>query len=107
MNIEYTETYKTSELLREDLKVTLKEPSMYKVVMHNDDFTPMEFVVAVLELFFHMERAIATKIMHEIHVTGQAICGIYSKDIAVTKADQVVEHARKHEHPLLCSIEVL
>ena len=107
MNIEYTETYKTSELLREDVKVTLKEPSMYKVVMHNDDFTPMEFVVAVLELFFHMERAIATKIMHEIHMTGKAICGIYSKDIAVTKADQVVEHARKHEHPLLCSIEVL
>lgn len=107
MNIEYTETYKTSELLREDVKVTLKEPSMYKVVMHNDDFTPMEFVVAVLELFFHMERTIATKIMHEIHMTGKAICGIYSKDIAVTKADQVVEHARKHEHPLLCSIEVL
>ncbi len=107
MNIEYTEPYKTSELLREEVKVALKEPSMYQVVMHNDDFTPMEFVVAVLELFFHMERAIATKLMYDIHMTGKAICGIYSRDIAATKVDQVVEHARRHEYPLLCSIEAL
>lgn len=107
MNIEYTEVYKTSELVSEGVELTLKEPSMYKVVLHNDDFTPMEFVVAVLEMFFHMERVIATKLMYEVHMTGKAICGIYSRDIAATKADQVVDHARRHEYPLLCSIEVL
>jgi ATP-dependent Clp protease adaptor protein ClpS len=84
---------------------TFKEPSLYKIVMHNDDFTTMEFVVAVLEMFFHMERLIATRIMYEIHHTGKAICGIYSRDVAETKVDQVKEHARRHEYPLLCSIE--
>lgn len=82
------------------------QPSLYKVVLHNDDFTPMEFVVAALEKFFHLERLIATRVMFEVHTTGKAICGIYSRDIAATKADQVVEHARRHEYPLLCSIEV-
>jgi ATP-dependent Clp protease adaptor protein ClpS len=74
--------------------------------MHNDDFTPMEFVIAALEVFFHMERSIATRIMYEVHKTGKAICGIYSRDIAETKVDKVIEHARRHEYPLLCSIEV-
>ena len=75
--------------------------------MHNDDFTPMEFVVAVLESFFNMERALATKIMYEIHMAGKAICGVYSKDVAETKANQVMEYARNQEHPLLCSTEVV
>ncbi len=82
-----------------------KEPTLYQVVMHKDDFTPMEFVVNVLEKFFHMEKMIATKIMEEIHKTGKAICGIYSKDIATTKMVLVMDHARRHEHPLLCSLE--
>lgn len=106
MSIEYTEKYRSSEIeFIKEGKLTLKEPGMYKVIMHNDDFTPMEFVVSVLEMFFHMERALATKLMHEVHRTGKAICGIYSKDIAATKVVQVVEHARRHEYPLLCSIE--
>jgi ATP-dependent Clp protease adaptor protein ClpS len=96
-----------TELLVQEAKPKLKEPSQYKVIMHNDDFTPMEFVVAVLETFFNMERALATKIMYEIHIAGKAICGVYSKDVAETKADQVMEYARRHEHPLLCSIEVI
>lgn len=95
-----------SELVVQEARPKLKEPAMYKVIMHNDDFTPMEFVVAVLELFFNIERALATKIMYEIHMVGKAICGVYSKDVAETKADQVMEYARRHEHPLLCSIEV-
>lgn len=96
-----------SELVVQEAKPKLKEPSKYKVIMHNDDFTPMEFVVAVLEMFFSMERALATKIMYEIHMVGKAICGVYSKDVAETKADQVMEYARRHDHPLLCSVEVI
>ena len=93
------------ELLVKVAKPQLREPTMYQIVMHNDDFTPMEFVILVLETFFNMERAIATKIMYEIHTTGQAICGLFTKDVADTKADQVIEYARSHEHPLLCSVE--
>lgn len=105
MNTEQVESYKIGPMV-EEVKPTLKEPSLYKVIMHNDDFTPMEFVVAALEVFFNMERAIATRIMNEVHKTGKAICGIYSRDIAETKVDKVIEHARRYEYPLLCSIEV-
>lgn len=96
-----------SELVVQEAKPKLKEPSKFKVIMHNDDFTPMEFVVAVLERFFNMERAVATKVMYEVHMAGKAICGVYSKDVAETKADQVMEYARRHDHPLLCSTEVI
>jgi ATP-dependent Clp protease adaptor protein ClpS len=89
----------------DEVKPVLKEPSLYKVIMHNDDFTPMEFVVAALEAFFNMERMIATRIMQEVHKTGKAVCGIYTRDIAETKVDKVLEYARRHEHPLFCSIE--
>lgn len=95
------------ELVVQEARPKLKEPSKYQVIMHNDDFTPMEFVVAVLEMFFNMERALATKVMYEIHMANKAICGVYSKDVAETKADQVMEYARRHDHPLLCSIEVI
>lgn len=105
MNTEQLERYKVGPMV-EAVKPTLKEPSLYQVIMHNDDFTPMEFVVAALEVFFNMERALATMIMHEVHKTGRAICGIYSRDVAETKVDKVIEYARRHEFPLLCSIEV-
>lgn len=88
-------------------QLKIKQPVMYQVLMHNDDFTPMEFVVAVLEMFFNMERSSATSVMYEVHTLGRAICGTYTKDIAETKANQVVEHARRHDHPLLCSIEAI
>lgn len=91
----------------QEAKPQLKEPAMYRVIMHNDDFTPMEFVVTVLELFFHMENSLATKVMYEIHMTGKAACGVFSKDVAETKVDQVTDYARRHEYPLLCSVEVL
>lgn len=83
----------------------LVSPKMYRVIMHNDDYTPMDFVVAVLELFFHMDRAEATGLMKEVHASGQAVCGLFSRDVAETKVEQVVEYARTHEHPLLCSVE--
>jgi ATP-dependent Clp protease adaptor protein ClpS len=96
---------KNEELHEHKAKPKLKEPSLYRVLMHNDDFTPMEFVVAILEMFFHLERGVATKIMYEVHMTGQAICGVYTKDVAETKVGQVMEYARRSEHPLMCSIE--
>ncbi len=91
----------------EEARPQLKEPAMFQIWMHNDDFTPMEFVVIVLEAFFNMDRVKATNVMYEVHTSGRAICGIYSKDVAETKVDQVMEYARKHEHPLLCSIEAV
>lgn len=94
-------------LLVQTAKPQLKQPSMYQVIMHNDDYTPMEFVVAILEMFFDMDRARATKVMYEIHMTGKAVCGVFSKDVAETKSDQVMEYARRQEHPLLCSIEAV
>lgn len=89
----------------QNAKPQLKEPSMYRVVMHNDDFTPMEFVVGVLESFFHMDRTKATKVMYDVHMLGKAVCGVFTKDIAATKTDQVIDYARENEHPLLCSVE--
>lgn len=88
-------------------QLKLKPPSLYRVVMHNDDFTPMEFVVAVLEAFFNMDRVKATQVMYEVHLTGKAACGLFSKDVAETKVEQVTDYARKHEHPLLCSVEAV
>lgn len=83
----------------------LKRPPMYKVVMLNDDYTPMEFVVEALELFFYVNRERATQLMLQVHTRGKAICGVYTRDIAETKAAQVNQFARDHEHPLLCEIE--
>lgn len=87
-------------------KPKLKRPSLYKVVMLNDDYTPMEFVVHILETFFNKDREAATRIMLTIHTTGSAVCGVYTKDVAETKAMQVNQYAAENEHPLLCEIEV-
>jgi ATP-dependent Clp protease adaptor protein ClpS len=84
----------------------VREPSLYQVVVHNDDFTPMEFVVSILEKFFYMDRCRAAEIMHEAHITGKAICGLFSKDFAESKISQVIDYSRLHDHPLLCSMEV-
>lgn len=89
----------------ETSKPALKPPSLYKVVMHNDDYTPMEFVVHVLEHFFSMGREKATQIMLAVHTQGKATCGIYPKDIAETKAYMVTDYAQDNEHPLVCDIE--
>lgn len=86
-------------------KPELRRPPMYKVVMINDDYTPMEFVVHILESFFNKDREAATRIMLTIHTSGQAVCGIYTRDVAETKAMQVNQYARDNEHPLLCEIE--
>lgn len=83
----------------------LKKPSLYKVVMLNDDYTPMEFVVEVLEMFFGMNRERATQVMLTVHTEGRATCGIYTRDIAETRAAQVNQFAKDNEHPLVCEIE--
>ena len=83
----------------------LEVPSMYNVVMLNDDFTPMEFVVEVLETFFNKDREAATRVMLTVHTMGKAVCGSYTRDIAETKAAQVNQYARESQHPLLCETE--
>ena len=93
------------DLAVQEAKPALKQPPMYQVVMINDDYTPMEFVVEVLQLFFGMGREKATQIMLTVHTQGRAVCGIYTRDIAETKAMQVNRHARENQHPLLCEIE--
>ena len=82
-----------------------KPPQMYQVVLLNDDYTPMEFVVVVIQEFFNKDRETATQIMLKIHLDGKGVCGLYSKDVAATKVDQVTEAARKNGHPLQCVSE--
>jgi ATP-dependent Clp protease adaptor protein ClpS len=82
-----------------------KKPSMYKVLLLNDDYTPMEFVVHVLERFFGKTREDATSIMLHVHQKGVGICGVYTYEVAETKVTQVMDFARKHQHPLQCTME--
>jgi len=86
-------------------KTKLRQPPMFKVLLLNDDYTPMEFVVVVLQQFFHMGREQATRIMLKVHTEGRGICGVYPKDVAATKVEQVLEFARQHQHPLQCVME--
>jgi ATP-dependent Clp protease adaptor protein ClpS len=88
-----------------DTKVKTKKPSLYQVIIHNDDFTPMEFVVEVLEKFFNKNHAAATEIMLNVHHKGQGICGVFPYDIAETKVATVSDYARRAEHPLKCTME--
>lgn len=82
-----------------------KKPSMYKVLMLNDDYTPMEFVVHVLERFFNKSREDATRIMLHVHTRGVGVCGVYTYEVAETKVTQVMDLARQNQHPLQCTIE--
>ena len=90
----------------EEAKPKIKRPSMFKVFLINDDYTPMEFVVHVLETFFSMDRPTATQIMLNVHSKGKGLCGVFTRDVAETKVAQVNDYSRQHEHPLLCTMEV-
>jgi ATP-dependent Clp protease adaptor protein ClpS len=92
------------DLAVQESKPALEQPPLYHVIMINDDYTPMEFVVEVLQLFFAMGREQATRIMLTVHTQGKAVCGIYTRDIAETKAMQVNRFARENQHPLMCEI---
>jgi len=88
-----------------ETKARTKKPSLYKVLMLNDDYTPMEFVVHVLERYFSKQREEATRIMLHVHRRGVGLCGVFTYEIAETKVTQVVDYARKHQHPLQCTLE--
>ena len=87
-------------------KPKLKQPPLYKVVLINDDYTPMDFVVEVLRSFFDLNVEKATHVMLKVHTEGKGVCGIFSKDVAETKSAQVNDYSRECEQPLLCSVEV-
>lgn len=93
------------ETTREKQKQALKPPRKYKVILNNDDYTPMDFVIEVLMKFFNMDSERATDVMYRVHHEGRAVCGTYPADIAYTKVEQVNRFARDNEHPLLCSCE--
>jgi len=86
-------------------KPKTRKPSLYKVLLLNDDYTPMEFVVHVLERFFNKGRDEATRIMLHVHQKGVGVCGVYTFEVAETKVTQVMDFARKHQHPLQCTME--
>jgi ATP-dependent Clp protease adaptor protein ClpS len=86
-------------------KIEIKKPSFYQVLIMNDDYTPMEFVILVLERFFKKSRAEATQIMLHVHQKGMGVCGLYPYDIAETKIVQVMDYAKKNQHPLQCTME--
>ncbi len=94
-----------SGLSVQESKPELKRPPMFKVLLLNDDYTPMEFVVLVLETFFRMDREKATQIMLHVHTRGVGVCGVYTRDIAETKVSQVNDFSRSHQHPLMCTME--
>lgn len=90
-----------------EAKPQLKRPPMYRVVLMNDDYTPMDFVVEVLMIFFAMDQEKATQVMLAVHTQGKGVCGVYTRDVAETKAAQVNQYARENKHPLLCEVETV
>jgi ATP-dependent Clp protease adaptor protein ClpS len=92
-------------LALETAKPELLRPPMYQVLLLNDDFTPMDFVVEVLQVFFAMNREKATQVMLHVHTRGRGVCGVFTRDVAESKVTQVNEFSRDHQHPLLCTME--
>ncbi|MGB5832992.1 MAG: ATP-dependent Clp protease adapter ClpS [Thiohalocapsa sp.] len=94
-----------SGLVVQETKPELKRPPLFKVMLVNDDYTPMEFVIQVLETFFRMTREKATQVMLHVHTRGVGICGVFTREIAETKVAQVNDFSRENHHPLLCTME--
>ena len=97
--------FNTDDLTDQELKTKLKKPSMYKVVMLNDDFTPMDFVVYLLKTYFNKPQEEASQIMLQVHKKGFGICGVFTYEIAETKVNQTMDLAQQNQHPLQCTIE--
>ena len=97
--------YKDDDLAVQEAKPKLKRPPLYKVILLNDDFTPMDFVIEILMDFFAMSEEKATQVMLQIHTQGVGVCGTYSKDVAETKVYIVNDYSRENQHPLMCSME--
>lgn len=98
-------TKHNDDLDLQEQKGEIKPPPLFKVVLLNDDYTPMEFVVHILEQFFGLGREKSTQIMLHVHTKGKAVCGVYTSEIAETKVAQVNDYARENEHPLKCEME--
>jgi len=96
---------KDGDLAVQEEKPKLKRPPLFKVVLLNDDFTPMEFVVEILKNFFGMSDEKATQVMLHVHTRGVGVCGIFSRDVAETKVQLVNDYSRQNQHPLLCTME--
>ncbi|CAK0768529.1 specificity factor for ClpA-ClpP chaperone-protease complex [Gammaproteobacteria bacterium] len=94
------------EFTLEEGKVKVKPPRLYKVILLNDDYTPMEFVVTVLEQFFSMHHELAVQVMLQVHTQGRGTCGVFSREIAETKIFQVNEYSRQYQYPLQCTMEL-
>ena len=92
-------------LMVEEAAPETKQPPLFSVVLLNDDYTPMEFVVDVLERFFRMDRETATRVMLEVHMKGKGVCGVFTFEIAETKVAQVMTYSRDNQHPLMCTLE--
>ena len=92
-------------LVLEEARPEVARPPLYQVILLNDDFTPMDFVVVVLETFFNMDRERATQVMLHVHTRGKGVCGVFTREVAETKVTQVNEFSRTHQHPLLCRME--
>jgi ATP-dependent Clp protease adaptor protein ClpS len=92
-------------LVVEEAAPRLRKPPLYQVLLLNDDYTPMEFVVDVLERIFSFDRTRATRVMLEVHTRGKGVCGVFTFEIAETKVAQVMTYSRQHQHPLLCTME--
>ncbi|MEE9396634.1 MAG: ATP-dependent Clp protease adapter ClpS [Methylococcales bacterium] len=93
------------DLVVQEAKPKLKRPPLYKVMLMNDDFTPMDFVVEILRNYFRMSDEKATQIMLHVHTRGVGVCGVFSRDVAETKVQLVNEHSQQNQHPLLCTME--
>jgi ATP-dependent Clp protease adaptor protein ClpS len=98
-------TRQRDEAVLEAKKAKVKQPPLFKVVLLNDDYTPMDFVVVVLQKFFSLSREQATQVMLKVHREGAGVCGVYPRDVAATKVEQVTAYARQHQHPLRCMME--
>jgi ATP-dependent Clp protease adaptor protein ClpS len=98
-------TQQNDGLVVQEARPQLKKPQLYKVILLNDDYTPMEFVVRVLERFFHKNREQATHIMLHVHQKGAGICGVFTREVAETKVRQVMLYAAENQHPLQCTME--
>lgn len=94
-----------TEAILEAQRASIAPPPLYTVLLLNDDFTPMDFVVHILQKFFAMNRERATQIMLKVHMEGRGVCGVYPRDVAATKVGQVMAYARANEHPLACVME--
>lgn len=105
MSNEKHDIRRSDDLVVQEAKPKLRQPPMFKVILLNDDYTPMDFVVIVLESFFTLSREKATQIMLHVHTRGMGVCGVFTRDIAETKVDQVNTFSRENQHPLKCVME--